>query len=243
MASSQPRLLTELLRASPRLNRSFYEILLKGSGNPGRHRDPTELAPTAGSGVPTPQPAFAGARSRAARAAHPGLPAPLQAAGGVGQLLPGAAGAATRSLVTEAIAEVTPAGIRTAGGREHLVDLIVMATGFQAHNYMRPMDLRGRDGISIDDAWAKGPRAYRMTAIPGFPNLFTVLGPNSPVGFDLSPVLGRRVPAPAHGLAARGPPPEATGRRHRAWTSLTSDSGPCSPGRRRAGRWRSSSPC
>jgi len=53
----------------------------------------------------------------------------------------------------------------------------VFATGFQAHNYMRPMNLRGRDGVSIDDARAKGPRAYRMTAIPGFPNFFTVLGP------------------------------------------------------------------
>jgi hypothetical protein len=30
--------------------------------------------------------------------------------------------------------------------------------------------------------WQDGPRAYRMTAIPGFPNLFTILGPNSPVG-------------------------------------------------------------
>ncbi len=44
------------------------------------------------------------------------------------------------------------------------------------------MRLHGRDGVSIDDAWAKGPRAYQMTAIPGFPNLFTVLGPNSPTG-------------------------------------------------------------
>ena len=58
----------------------------------------------------------------------------------------------------------------------------MLATGFQAHNYMRPMTLRGRDGLSIDDAWAKGPRAWGMTAIPGFPNLFMVLGPNSPTG-------------------------------------------------------------
>lgn len=85
-------------------------------------------------------------------------------------------------LVTEAITEVTRDGIRTADGREHRLDLIVLATGFQAHNYLRPMDLRGRGGLTIDDAWDKGPRAYRMTAIPGFPNLFTVLGPNSPTG-------------------------------------------------------------
>ncbi len=86
-------------------------------------------------------------------------------------------------LVTSAIERITPNGIHTADGREeHDVDLLVFATGFKAHNYMRPMNLQGRDGLSIDDAWAKGPRAYRMTAIPGFPNFFTVLGPNSPTG-------------------------------------------------------------
>lgn len=85
-------------------------------------------------------------------------------------------------LVPEAIAEVTPRGIRTADGTHRDLDIIVLATGFHAHNYMRPMRLIGRDGITIDDAWATGPRAYRMTAIPCFPNLFTVLGPNSPTG-------------------------------------------------------------
>jgi cation diffusion facilitator CzcD-associated flavoprotein CzcO len=86
------------------------------------------------------------------------------------------------SFVTEPIVDITPTGIRTADGIHHDLDAIVLATGFQAHNYMRPMDLRGRDGLTIDDAWAKGPRAWGMTAIPGFPNLFTVLGPNSPTG-------------------------------------------------------------
>lgn len=86
------------------------------------------------------------------------------------------------TLVTDAIERITPGGIRMIDGRDIDVDLLVFATGFQAHNYMRPMNLRGRDGLSIDDAWAKGPRAYRMTAIPGFPNFFTVLGPNSPTG-------------------------------------------------------------
>lgn len=85
-------------------------------------------------------------------------------------------------LVTTAIEEVTPTGIRTADGRHHDLDMIVLATGFRAHDYMRPMNLTGREDISIDDAWAKGPRAYRMTAIPGFPNFFTVLGPHSPTG-------------------------------------------------------------
>ena len=85
-------------------------------------------------------------------------------------------------LVSERIDRIVPTGIVTADGRHHNVDVLIFATGFKAHNYMRPMNLRGRDGISIDDAWNKGPRGYRMTAIPGFPNLFTVLGPNSPTG-------------------------------------------------------------
>lgn len=86
------------------------------------------------------------------------------------------------TLVTTAIERVEPHGIRTTDGELHEADLLVLATGFASHNYMRPINLRGRDGISIDDAWAKGPRAYRMTAIPGFPNFFTMLGPGSPIG-------------------------------------------------------------
>lgn len=90
-------------------------------------------------------------------------------------------------LVTAAITQVTPTGIRTADGHHHEVDSIVLATGFRAHDYMRPMQIIGRDGLSLeslslDQAWVDGPSAYRMTAIPGFPNLFTVLGPNSPTG-------------------------------------------------------------
>jgi cation diffusion facilitator CzcD-associated flavoprotein CzcO len=90
--------------------------------------------------------------------------------------------AGNAEVVTAPIDRVTPRGIALSDGREIDVDLLVLATGFHTHNYMRPMRIRGRDGISLDDAWAKGPRAYRMTAIPGFPNLFTVLGPNSPTG-------------------------------------------------------------
>ncbi|MEU7145901.1 NAD(P)/FAD-dependent oxidoreductase [Nocardia sp. NPDC046473] len=85
-------------------------------------------------------------------------------------------------LVTTGIDAITATGIRTIDGRHHDVEMIVFATGFRAHDYMRPMKLTGRDGISIDETWAEGPHAYRMTAIPGFPNLFTVLGPNSPTG-------------------------------------------------------------
>ena len=86
------------------------------------------------------------------------------------------------TLVTDKITEITPSGISTADGTHHPVDAIVLATGFLAHNYMRPMKITGPGGITLDELWAQGPRAYRMTAIPGLPNLFTILGPNSPTG-------------------------------------------------------------
>jgi len=85
-------------------------------------------------------------------------------------------------VVTERIDHVRADGIVTEDANARIFDLIALATGFQAHNYMRPMGLVGRDGVTIDEVWSDGPRAYRMTAIPGFPNLFTILGPNSPVG-------------------------------------------------------------
>ena len=80
------------------------------------------------------------------------------------------------------IVEVTPTGIRTEDGTTHELDVLVLATGFHAQRFMRPMAMTGRDGVSLDDAWAAGPRGYITVAQPGFPNLFTMQGPHSPVG-------------------------------------------------------------
>ncbi|GAB2719425.1 flavin-containing monooxygenase [Kitasatospora kifunensis] len=87
-------------------------------------------------------------------------------------------------LVTEAIDHVTAAGIVTRDGREHAVDVLVFATGFRAEDYMRPMELTGRDGITLDEVWAEGPYAYNTVALPGFPNLFMLVGPHSPFSHD-----------------------------------------------------------
>ncbi len=46
-------------------------------------------------------------------------------------------------LVTDSIERVEPEGIRTADGRLHELDVLVLATGFDAHAYMRPMELVG----------------------------------------------------------------------------------------------------
>ena len=84
-------------------------------------------------------------------------------------------------VITDAIDRIEPAGVRTADGRLHELDVLILATGFQAHNYMRPMNVIGEDGLTLDEAWADGPQAYRTIAMPGFPNMFTILGPHTPL--------------------------------------------------------------
>ena len=78
------------------------------------------------------------------------------------------------------IEEITRSGVRTAE-REYELDAIIFATGFDAlTGALLAIDIRGRDGIGLRDAWAHGPRSYLGLAVAGFPNLFTVTGPGSP---------------------------------------------------------------
>lgn len=86
------------------------------------------------------------------------------------------------SLVTTGVQRIEERGVRTTDGTLHEVDVLVLATGFDAHAYMRPMQLVGEDGATIDSEWEHQPRAYHTVAIPGFPNFFVFMGPNSPVG-------------------------------------------------------------
>jgi cation diffusion facilitator CzcD-associated flavoprotein CzcO len=78
------------------------------------------------------------------------------------------------------IEAITPAGVRT-GLSEYPLDIIVFATGFDAMTGpLLRMNIRGRDGVALADAWAAGPRNYLGLQVAGFPNLFTVTGPGSP---------------------------------------------------------------
>jgi cyclohexanone monooxygenase len=61
------------------------------------------------------------------------------------------------------------------------VDDLVLATGFDAMTgALLAIDIRGRSGRSLRDAWAAGPRTYLGLAVAGFPNLFAVTGPGTP---------------------------------------------------------------
>lgn len=82
-------------------------------------------------------------------------------------------------LVTTAIREVVPEGIVTADGRTHAVDAIIFGTGFRATEFLAPMAVSGRDGVTLDTAWSGGAEAYLGMAVPGFPNMFVLYGPNT----------------------------------------------------------------
>ena len=73
-------------------------------------------------------------------------------------------------------------GVRTKDGRLHEIDVLVLATGFNGHSFMRPMDIIGRDGAQLKEIWAGSTRAHRCISIPEFPNFFMLVGPNSPIG-------------------------------------------------------------
>ncbi|MCU1646259.1 MAG: monooxygenase [Nocardia sp.] len=85
-------------------------------------------------------------------------------------------------LVTTGIDHIEERGIVTTDGRLHEFDVIALATGFDAHAFMRPMNLTGVDGRTVDEAWAEGPRGHLTVGLPGFPNFFMLMGPHSPVG-------------------------------------------------------------
>jgi cyclohexanone monooxygenase len=74
---------------------------------------------------------------------------------------------------------ITPRGVST-GGREVEVDSIVFATGFDAMTgTLMRIDLRGRDGATIQQAWRDAPQNYLGIGVSGFPNLFNLAGPGS----------------------------------------------------------------
>ncbi|MET0508073.1 MAG: NAD(P)/FAD-dependent oxidoreductase [Burkholderiaceae bacterium] len=86
------------------------------------------------------------------------------------------------------IEEITPNGIR-AGGKEYPADIIVFATGFDAMTGpLKSLNIRGRGGQKLDEVWKEGPRSYLGISVAGFPNLFTITGPQSPSVLTNMPV-------------------------------------------------------
>ncbi|MEL7209571.1 MAG: NAD(P)/FAD-dependent oxidoreductase, partial [Actinomycetota bacterium] len=85
----------------------------------------------------------------------------------------------TVNLVTEPIERITADGVRTADGVEHPADVIIYGTGFAASDFLVPMQVVGRDGLDLHEAWGGDARAHLGMTVPGFPNLFLMYGPNT----------------------------------------------------------------
>jgi cation diffusion facilitator CzcD-associated flavoprotein CzcO len=81
-------------------------------------------------------------------------------------------------LVTDGIAEVRARSIVTKDGKERPVDVIALATGFDAADVKAPFPIHGRGGRALPD----GAEAYLGTTFAGFPNFFMIIGPNTGLG-------------------------------------------------------------
>ena len=102
-------------------------------------------------------------------------------------------------LVSHEVTALTERGLCTADGTEHEVDVIVLATGFHATRMLWPLEILGRGGTSIHDAWQQDePRTYLGMTTPGFPNLFMLLGPTTALAHGGSVVF--QVEAQVHHL-------------------------------------------
>jgi cation diffusion facilitator CzcD-associated flavoprotein CzcO len=87
-------------------------------------------------------------------------------------------------LITQGIEKIDNKGLITDSGERYDVDCIITATGFKSHYFLKDIDLRGRNGLSLHDHWNGRPHAYLGICVPGFPNFFMSYGPNTNLGHN-----------------------------------------------------------
>ncbi len=85
-------------------------------------------------------------------------------------------------LLTDPIDHVTPGGVVSVDGTERAADVIVLATGFKATEYLEGIDVVGRGGRRLHEDWSEVAHAYLGLAVSGYPNFFMLYGPNTNQG-------------------------------------------------------------
>ena len=107
-------------------------------------------------------------------------------------------------LVTDPIAEITENGLVTSSGQVVEVDVILLGTGFSVTDPPIAHRVRGTDGRTLAEHWSgTGMQAYHGMAVPGFPNLFVLTGPNTGLGHtSIVYIIERQVEHLVAGLAA-----------------------------------------
>lgn len=104
------------------------------------------------------------------------------------------------ALETTAIREVREHGVVLADGRMLLLDVLVCATGFETVNLLSSVDILGSSNQRLVERWHDGPAAFHGITVPGFPNFFLMLGPNTATGHTSTLLFIE--PAVQHVLAA-----------------------------------------
>jgi cation diffusion facilitator CzcD-associated flavoprotein CzcO len=119
-------------------------------------------------------------------------------------------------LVPHEVTRATPTGLVDATGAERQVDVLILSTGFQPTSFLKGLEVKGRDGRGIHDAWQGRPNAFLGITVAGFPNFFILYGPNTNGGGSIIHQLERQAEVAANAVRRleRRPPP---GTRARAW--------------------------
>jgi cation diffusion facilitator CzcD-associated flavoprotein CzcO len=81
--------------------------------------------------------------------------------------------------IAPAVASMDERGLTDAAGNGHDLDIVVLATGFRAADYLTRLKVFGRNGTDLHVAWNGEPAAFLGSCVPGFPNFFMMYGPNS----------------------------------------------------------------
>ena len=90
------------------------------------------------------------------------------------------------------IERFTKTSVITRSG-EHPIDMLVLATGFDAiSGSMLRLDPEGRGGVRLHERWRDRFHNYLGLTIRGFPNLFMIHGPGSPGVFYNMPLGAER---------------------------------------------------
>ncbi|MGW6174196.1 flavin-containing monooxygenase [Arthrobacter sp. NPDC055138] len=86
------------------------------------------------------------------------------------------------TLETSALARVEGRRAVSAAGNEFDLDVIVLATGFEATEPPFAKLIHGRDGVLLADHWSTGMEAYQTLTVSRFPNLFIISAPSAATG-------------------------------------------------------------
>ena len=92
-------------------------------------------------------------------------------------------------VVTHPIAEILPDAVITEDGKTREIDVIIYGTGFHTTDALSNLDITGCHGLTLAEAFADGMHAYNGVTVPGFPNLFLMMGPNTGLGHNSMVVM------------------------------------------------------